>query len=74
MKENFTEAEYQQTIIQLFSQELGYEYRSAGDLSRLNKAEVVQWDTLQQKLTEFNHNAHADAIGEAIRKIKHIDK
>ncbi len=74
MQGSFTEAEYQQTIIQLFSQELGYEYRSAGDLNRLNKAEVVQWDTLQQKLTELNPNAHADAIGEAIRKIKHMDK
>ena len=71
-KDTFTESNYEQAIIELFTQQLGYEYIYGPDIVR-DYTEPLFLDRLQQSLLAINPALPAVAIQEAIDKIRLID-
>ena len=71
-KDTFNEANYEQAIIELFTQQLGYEYIYGPDIVR-DYTEPLFLDRLQQSLLAINPALPAVAIQEAIDKIRQID-
>ena len=71
-KYTFTESNYEQAIIELFRDQLGYEYIYGPDIER-DYTEPLFLDRLQQSLVAINPALPAVAIQEAIDKIRQID-
>lgn len=69
---NFTETSYENAIIELFRDELGYQYTPGPTIVR-NYSKVVFEDILREKMMLINPNADKLAIDEAMRKVLNID-
>ena len=71
MLESYTEADYENSIIQLF-QNMGYQYVYAPDLDRDFKSPLYE-DELITALHRINPNMPEDAISDALHKIKNFE-
>jgi type I restriction enzyme R subunit len=68
MQYKFTESSYENAIIELFVEELGYAYMPGPDIDR-DYRKVVLEDVLFNKLAQLNTHAPKAAITEALRKV-----
>ena len=71
-KDTFNEANYEQAIIELFRDQLGYEYIYGPDIER-DYTEPLFLERLQQSLLAINPSLPEVAIHEVIEKIRQID-
>ena len=71
MSESYTEADYENSIIELF-QNMGYRYVYAPDLER-NFHSPLYEEELNDALHRLNPRASKHAISEALRKIKNFE-
>lgn len=69
MSVTFNEDSFEKALIELFQNNLGYDYKCGYDIER-DYSEVVLWDTLCCSLAKINPDSSKLAIEEAIRKIK----
>ena len=69
----FTEDAYEQTLIALFRDELGYKYECGYDVERNYKEPFYRAD-LEASLRRLNPELTADAVEEGIKKITNIDE
>ncbi|MFI3114863.1 MAG: type I restriction endonuclease subunit R [Clostridia bacterium] len=69
---HYTEANYENAIIQLFEQNLGYNYIYAPDIARDYHTPFYE-DVLVSSLVKINSNLPKDAINEAIYKLKNFE-
>ena len=76
-KFKFTEADYEQTIIDLFTNELGYEYTVGSNwqqqCQKNNSREVICEEKLIKALRRLNPEVSDNILNEAVRKLKNID-
>ena len=72
MNPNFTESSYENAVIELFTDELGYEYILGAEIER-DYRNVVLEDTLHDRLRAINPKAHKKAIDEAVRKVMNLE-
>jgi len=70
IKDNFTEAHYENTLIQLF-QELGYQYECGYDVERDYRNPFYEED-LRESLRRLNPLLSAEVLNEAFRLVTHI--
>ena len=68
MQTKFTEGNYEEAIIELFTNELEYDYLPGPDIDR-DYSKVILEDLLREKLKIINPNADKLAIDEAMRKV-----
>lgn len=68
----FTESNYEQAIVELFSERLGYDYVYGSNVER-DYTEPLYMERLQQSLYDINPELPAEAIEEAIVKIRTIE-
>ncbi len=68
MHPNFTENSYENAIIELFTNELGYEYIPGPTIERDYRSVVLK-DILKYKIKKINPKVHKNALEEAIRKV-----
>lgn len=68
----YNENNYEQTIIGLFREKLGYEYVYGPTIER-DYTEPYWREILEYKVRDLNRQAHPAAIEEALRKVEHID-
>ncbi len=69
----FTEDAYEQTLIALFRDELGYAYECGYDVERKYKEPFYRAD-LEASLRRINPELTADAVEEGIKQITNIDE
>ena len=71
----FTEASYENSIIELFKNDLGYNYVYAPDLERDDYAvrNPLYEDILIDSLYRLNRNLPEDAISDALYKLKNFE-
>lgn len=71
----FTEASYENSIIELFKNDLGYDYVYAPDLERDDYAvrNPLYEDILIDSLYRLNRNLPEDAISDALYKLKNFE-
>lgn len=76
-KFKFTEADYEQTIIDLFTNELGYEYTAGSNWQQQrqknNFCEVICEEKLIEALRRLNPDVSDNILNEAVRMLKNID-
>ncbi len=72
MQINFTESSYEEAIIELFTNELEYDYLAGPDIER-NYSKVVLENILLKQLKIINPKADILAIDEAVRKVLNAD-
>ena len=70
IKDNFTEAHYENTLIQLF-QELGYQYECGYDVERDYRNPYYEED-LRESLRRLNPLLSAEVLNETFRLVTHI--
>jgi len=68
----FTEFAYENALIELFTDRLGYTYTPGFEIERA-PADVVLGELLREKIAEINPSAHALAVEEAVRKVMSLD-
>ena len=69
---HFTEAHYENAILELMREKLGYDYVYGPDVER-DYSEPLHLELLRQSLYEINSNTPKEAIEEAISKIRNIE-
>ena len=69
----FTEDAYEQTLISLFRDELGYKYECGYGVERNYKEPFYRAD-LEASLRRLNPELTADAVEEGIKQITNIDE
>lgn len=69
---SYTEASYENSIIELFQNELGYEYVYGPDIERDQRNPLFE-EVLIDKLEQLNPSLHIVAIEAAITKLKEFD-
>lgn len=69
----YTEADYENSIIELFINDLGYEYVYGPDVERDFRSPLYD-EVLEDSLSRLNRNLPYDAIRYAISKLKEFDK
>lgn len=72
MNPNFTEASYENAIIELFVQTLGYNYIYAPDYERDYHSPFCD-AVLESSLARINNKLPAVAISQAVHKVKNLD-
>lgn len=76
-KFKFTEADYEQTIIDLFTNELGYEYTAGSNRQQQrqknNFRDVICEEKLLEALRRLNPDVSDNILNEAVRMLKNID-
>jgi type I restriction enzyme R subunit len=72
MQYKFTESSYENAVIELFIEELGYDYLPGPDITR-DYRKVVWESDLRSHLQRINSHAPKAAIDEAVRKIVVMD-
>ena len=72
MNPTFTESAYENALIELFTDRLGYTYTPGFDIPR-DPADVVLGELLREKIAEINPSAHILAVEEAVRKVLSLD-
>ena len=72
MSEFYTEADYENAIIELF-ETMGYTHIYAPDMGRTDFSDPLLEDELQNALVKLNKNLPTDAINEAIAKLRNFD-
>ncbi len=72
MGNNFTESSYENAVIELFTDELGYDYILGAEIER-DYGKVVLEDSLLERLRAINPDAHKKAIDEAVRKVTNLE-
>lgn len=70
---HFTEADYENAIIELFTTQLGYEYVYGPDAVRDTYIEPLFLDRFRQSLCMLNPDLPEAAIAEAVSKVRRID-
>ncbi|MFI3260057.1 MAG: type I restriction endonuclease subunit R [Rikenellaceae bacterium] len=68
----FTEAEYEKAIIELFREELGYDYAYGPDVVR-DYSEPLHMELVRSSLSDINQGVHPKAVEEATAKIRTIE-
>lgn len=68
----FTEAEYENAIIQLFRDEMGYEYAYGPDIERDLQSPLYD-SVLEDALFSINHGLPHAAIQDALDKLRNIE-
>lgn len=69
---SYTEADYEHSLIELFRNNLGYEYVYAPDIER-NFYSPIYESILKESLYRINNRLAQDAINEAIYKLKNFE-
>ena len=73
----FTEDSYEQTLIELFTERLGYEYQNGYDIqSTFTDNDYycpLYMERLRSALQRLNPTLHVTALAEAERKLRHIE-
>jgi type I restriction enzyme R subunit len=72
MTSNFTESSYENAIIELFTEELGYDYLPGPEIAREYRSVVLE-DILRDRLRTINPDAHKKALDEAVRKVMNLE-
>lgn len=76
-KFKFTEADYEQIIIDLFTNELGYEYTAGSNWQQQrqknNFRDVICEEKLIEALRRLNPDVSDNILNEAVRMLKNID-
>ena len=72
MNPNFTESSYENAIIELFQDDLGYDYQPGPEIARDYRTVVLE-DMLRERLRIINPDAHKKAIDEAVRKVLSLE-
>lgn len=72
MSEFFIEADYENSIIELFQNDLGYEYAYGPDIERDFYSPLYE-DVLVESLYRLNRGVPDDAIQEALYKLKNFE-
>lgn len=68
----YTEADYENSVIELFKSELGYDYIYAPDIERDFYSPLYD-EVLEESLRRINSGLPADAISDAIFKLKNFE-
>jgi type I restriction enzyme R subunit len=68
MQYKFTESSYENALIELFVEELGYTYQAGPEIRR-DYRQVILVDILRQQLQEINPTVPKAALEEALRKV-----
>lgn len=68
----YTEADYENSVIELFRNDLGYEYVYGPDIERDFYSPLYD-DVLETSLYRLNRNLPADAIQDALFKLRNFD-
>ena len=68
----YTEADYENSIIELFKNELGYDYAYGPDIERDYYSPLYE-DVLLDSLYRLNKGLPADALADALFKLKNIE-
>lgn len=68
MQINFSESSYENAVIELFRDELEYEYIPGPEIER-DYTKVVLEDVLRERIEHINPGADAKAVDEAMRKV-----
>lgn len=68
----YTEADYENSVIELFRNELGYDYIYAPDIERDFYSPLYD-DVLEESLRHINRELPPDAINDAIFKLKNFE-
>lgn len=68
----YTENSYENALIELFTNVLGYEHVYGPDVERNLKSPVYD-DILEESIRRINPGAHNRAINEALQKIRNFD-
>lgn len=68
----YTEGDYENTIIELFTDKLGYKHVYGPDVERDYYVPYYE-DVLRQRLRDVNPNVDGRALNEAMRKLTHIE-
>ena len=71
--DKFTEDSYEQTLIQLFTERLGYEYECGYDVER-DYREPFHREDLQKALRWLNPKLSQDVLDEALRQLSSCDE
>ena len=72
MNPNFTESSYENAIIELFHDDLGYDYLPGPEIERDYRTVVLE-DILRERLRIINPDAHKKALDEAVRKVLSLE-
>lgn len=70
--EYFTEASYENSIIELFTNNLGYEYQYGPDIERDIQSPIYE-PILEDSLRRLNRELPSDAIADALFKLKNFE-
>lgn len=68
MPNNFTESSYENAVIELFQNELEYEYIPGPEIER-DYTKIVLEDVLLERIERINPSADKSAMDEAVRKV-----
>lgn len=69
---NYTEADYENSVIELFRDQLGYEYIYGPDIERDFYSPLYD-SILEESLYSLNRNLPSDAIQDAMYKLKNFE-
>ena len=69
---NYTEADYENSVIELFRDKLGYEYIYGPDIERDFYSPIYD-SILEESLYSLNRNLPSDAIQDAMYKLKNFE-
>ena len=72
MSANYTEADYENSVIELFRNDLGYEYAYGPDVERDFHSPLYE-EVLEDALYRLNRDLPSDAIQDAIFKLKNFE-
>ena len=72
MSTNYTEADYENSVIELFRNDLGYEYAYGPDIER-NFHSPLYEEVLEDSLYRLNRDLPSDAIQDAMFKLKNFE-
>lgn len=70
--EYFTEASYENSVIELFTNNLGYEYQYGPDIERDTHSPIYE-PILEDSLRRLNRDLPSDAIADALFKLKNFE-
>ena len=72
MSTNYTEADYENSVIELFRNDLGYEYVYGPDVERDFHSPLYE-EVLEDSLYRLNRDLPSDAIQDAMFKLKNFE-
>src|SRR5574344_1444733 len=72
MNNKYQEDTYEESIIELFTKELGYNYYYGVDIDRDYRSPIFESELIEA-IDRINPKANSNAINEALKKLKNFD-